>query len=77
MLSFHEWLQTRCQEPCQADRLATLIAPAGAAGVSLDGLRRLLGISPEVLEDLLRAMVAAGQVVMVRVGGRIVYRAAG
>jgi hypothetical protein len=45
--------------------------------VSLDGLRRLLGISPEVLEDLLRAMVAAGQVVMVRVGGRIVYRAAG
>jgi hypothetical protein len=27
------------------------------------------------LEDLLRAMATAGQVVMVRVGGRILYRA--
>jgi hypothetical protein len=42
--------------------------------VSQDGLERALGLSGEVLEDLLRAMLAAGQVV-VKVGGQMVYRA--
>jgi hypothetical protein len=36
-----------------------------------------LGVSEETLENLLRGLMAAGQVVMVSVGGRIVYRMAG
>jgi hypothetical protein len=66
MRSFHDWLVTRAQEPAQA----------GAAGIALDRLCRLLVISPEVFEDLLRALVTAGQVTVVSVGGRRVYRAA-
>lgn len=51
--SFREWLRS-AQEAPQADRLATVIAQAGAAGVSLDRLRRVVGLSPKVLHDRLR-----------------------
>jgi hypothetical protein len=43
--------------------------------VSREGLEKALGISPEALEDLLRALVTAGQVRVLKVGGRRVYRA--
>ena len=46
-----------------------------------DGGRRramfVLQLPPETLDDLLRALTATGQVVMLKVGGRTVYRAAG
>ena len=38
---------------------------------------RSLGLPSEPFEDLLRALTATGQVVMLKVGGRTVYRAAG
>ena len=68
---------TRSQEPSQVDRLATLIAQAGAAGVSLDRLRTLCGLSPETLADVLKGLTATGQVVMLKVNGELRYRAAG
>ena len=55
-------------------QLALAIARAGAAGggVSRDGFRRVCGLSPNVPEDLLRALVATGQVEMVlTVGGQM------
>jgi hypothetical protein len=73
-LSFHEWLGNRAQEAPQADNLATLIASAGAAGVSLDRLRTLCGLLPETLQDILRSLVATGQVVVLKVNGQMVYR---
>ena len=76
-MSFHDWLATRAQEPSQVDRLATLIAQAGAAGVSLDRLRRLCGLYPETLADVLRGLTATGQVQVVKVGGELRYRVAG
>jgi hypothetical protein len=36
----------------------------------------VLQLPPETLDDLLRALTATGQVVMLKVGGRTVYRAA-
>jgi predicted transcriptional regulator len=77
MQPFPDWLANRSQEAPQADRLATLIAQAGPAGVSVDRLRRLCGLPPETLADVLRALTATGQVEMVKVGGKIVYRARG
>ena len=59
-----------------AERLATLVARS-AAGVSKDRLARTLGLPPEILDELLRALTATGQVVMLKVGGRTVYKAAG
>jgi hypothetical protein len=53
------------------------IARSGAAGISRDDLARVLRLCPERLEDLLRGLVVAGQVVVVSVGGRIVYRMVG
>jgi predicted transcriptional regulator len=75
--SFPDWLANRAQEPSQADRLATVIAQAGAAGVPLDRLRRLVGLSPEVLGDILKSLVATGQVTVLKTSGQMVYRVAG
>lgn len=74
MHSFHDWLATRSQEPPQADRLATVITSAGAAGASLADLRRLLNLSSETLQDVLRGLVASGQVEVVKVNGQMVCR---
>jgi predicted ArsR family transcriptional regulator len=73
--SFQEWLKNRPEEAPAAEKLATLIAGAGAAGISRDGLARALGLPPETLEDLLRALTATGQVEVVQVKGQKTYRA--
>ena len=76
MQSFHDWLGNRDREAAAAERLATLVARSGA-GISRDDLARTLRLPPQILDDLLRALTATGQVVMLKVGGRTVYRAAG
>ncbi len=63
------------QEAPGAMKLALLIAQSGAAGISRDGLRKLVRLSPDTLEDLLMALVAAGQVVVLIRNGQRVYRA--
>ena len=65
------------QQVPDAGSLALLIARSGAAGVSRDDLRRLAGIHPDTLDDLLRGLVASGQVVVLKRNGQLVYRAAG
>jgi hypothetical protein len=78
MPSFRLWLEDhRPQQVPDAVALALAIARSGAAGVSREQIGKALGVPSETLEPLLRAMVMAGQVVMVKVGGKIVYRAAG
>jgi hypothetical protein len=72
--SFREWLKNRDQEAPAAESLATLIAQSGAVGISLDHLRRIVRISPESLDDLLRALVSSGQVTILKVNGQRVYR---
>jgi predicted transcriptional regulator len=42
--------------------------------VSLDQLRKVIGSSRETVESMLRALVRARQVVVVKVGGELVYR---
>ncbi len=73
---FHDWLGNRDQDAVAAERLATLVARSAAA-VSRDRLARTLGLPPEILDELLRALTATGQVVMLKVGGRTVYRTVG
>jgi hypothetical protein len=67
--SFTRWLEQRPPEVPDIGTLALTIARAGQAGVSLEQLRKVVRASPETLENLLRALVTAGQVVVVRVGG--------
>jgi len=74
--SYREWLRNRAREAPAAGILPMLIARSGA-GVSRDDLARALRLPPETLDDLLRALAATGQVVMLKVGRRTVYRAAG
>jgi predicted ArsR family transcriptional regulator len=73
--SFHEWLARRPDEAPAAENVATLIARSGTTGISRDDLARALRIPPETLKDLLRALVATGQVQMVKVNGQLTYRA--
>jgi len=44
--------------------------------VAVDRLCRLCGLSPETLADVVEALVGTGQVVVRKVGGQMVYRAA-
>jgi hypothetical protein len=60
--SFHDWLNNRPDEAPAAEKLATLIAGAGAAGISHDRLRRLVRLPPETLQDILRSLAETGQV---------------
>jgi sulfur carrier protein ThiS len=76
MPPFRAWLENRSQEAPAAESLATLIAGAGNGGISRDDLARALNLPPETLEDILRALTATGQVVMLKVNGEMVYRAA-
>jgi hypothetical protein len=74
--SFRNWLKSPDEAPA-AEGLAIQIARAGTAGISSEDLGRAVGVPAETLADLLRALITAGQVVMIRVGGRLRYRAAG
>jgi sulfur carrier protein ThiS len=74
-VSFHDWLNHEREIP-DATQLAMTIAQSGAAGISREDLERVLQLSPETLDDVLRGLITAGQVVVVSVGGRIVYRSA-
>jgi len=52
-----------------------LIAQAGAVGVSLCRLKKVVRLSPECLDDVLRGLLASKQVVLLKVNGARVYRA--
>jgi hypothetical protein len=73
-ISFRAWLEHRVEEVPDSANLALSISQSGA-GISLDQLRRVAGIRPEVLDELLQALITAGQVVALNVGGERVYRA--
>jgi hypothetical protein len=76
--SFHAWLEHRPQQVPDSTTLAILIARAGAAGgISFHDLRRQSRLLPDVLQSLLAALTAAGQVMVVSVGGQLRYRAVG
>ena len=66
----------RSQEAPAADRLATVIAQAGATACFWIGCEGWLGLPPQTLADVLKALVATGQVRVVKVGGELRYRAA-
>ena len=71
--SFHAWLEHRPEEVPDAGELALTIAQSGTAGVSRDDLARVLQVSPETLEPMLRALVMSRQVVVVKVNGQMRY----
>ena len=75
--SFRLWLEHRREIVPDAGALALALARSGVAGMSRDNLRRLAGIPPDTLDDLLRAMLASGQVVVLKRDGQLVYRMAG
>ncbi len=76
MRSFWQWLEHVADEPSAADNVASLIAQAGAVGVSLDCLRKVVRLSPESLGEVLKGLLASKQVVLQKVNGARVYRAA-
>jgi CRP-like cAMP-binding protein len=75
--TFRLWLDRRLQQVPDAGALALLIARSGAAGVSRKGLSGALGVPEETVENLLRGLVASGQVTVLQRNGQLVYRAAG
>jgi len=76
MQTFWQWLEHVADDLSAAETLPTLIAQAGAVGVSLDRLRKVVRLSPESLQDVLKGLLASKQVVLLKVNGARVYRAA-
>jgi hypothetical protein len=77
MPSFHAWLGHRPDEVPDSTTFALAIARSGAAGISPSDLQRQSRLLPDVLQSLLAALTAAGQVTVVSVGGQLRYRAVG
>jgi len=75
-ISFHDWLEHRPEEVPDATTIALMIARSGTAGVSREGLEKVARISPDTLDELLRALMATGQVRILKVNGQIVFKAA-
>jgi hypothetical protein len=76
MRSFGQWLEHVADDPSAADTVATMIAQAGAVGVSVRCLRKVVRLSPETLDDVLKGLLASRQVVLLKVNGARVYRTA-
>jgi hypothetical protein len=74
-ISFRDWLERRPVEVPDSTTIALVIARS-AAGVSREELEKVARISPDALDELLRALLSAGQVVVVQVNGQRVFRAA-
>lgn len=72
---FSDWLEARTQRPQipETTRLLHLIAQAGAAGIRRRDLGRAITLDRDVLDDILAAMVAAGQIEVAEVGGERGY----
>lgn len=73
--SFLAWLETRAHrsELPEATRLSQLLAKAGATGIRRCDLGKAITLDRDVLDDLLAAMMAAGQAEVAEVGGERVY----
>jgi hypothetical protein len=52
-----------------------MIAQAGAVGISLQCLKKVVRLSPETLDEVLKGLLASRQVVLLSVNGARVYRA--
>ncbi len=75
MRSFWHWLEHVTDDPSAADSVANLIAQAGAVGVSLPCLKKVVRLSPESLDEVLKGLLASKQVMLLTVDGARVYRA--
>jgi DNA-binding transcriptional ArsR family regulator len=75
MQTFMQWLESReTESPIpETTRLTRLLAAAGEGGVTLRDLRRAIKLDRDLLDQLLSAMVATGQVTVGEVDGEPVY----
>jgi hypothetical protein len=75
MRTFSQWLEHAADDPSAAGDVATLIAQAGAVGVSVQCLRKIVRLSPGSLDEVLKGLLASKQAVLLKVNGARVYRA--
>jgi len=68
--SFHVWLEHRLEEVPDSANLALVIARSG--GISRDDLSKIVQI-PRHPRNLLRALITAGQVMVLKVNGQMVF----
>jgi hypothetical protein len=76
MRSFWRWLEHVADDPSATADVATLIAQAGAVGISVRCLRKVVRLSPGSLDEVLKGLLASRQVVLLKINGARVYRTA-
>lgn len=72
-MDFTTWLLRKQNLLSQPDRLVALIRAAGANGIAEGELRSQVDLPMELVNDLLRALVSAGQVGVAERGGKRFY----
>jgi hypothetical protein len=77
LLTFTEWLRHRPAKPVEvpeATRALQIIAAAGPGGVTRHQLRGAIRLPPKVLDQLLAALLQAGQISLSWQGDGYVFR---
>ena len=74
-MDFTSWILKRQNLIPQADRLTLLINSAGAAGIAEPELRGRVDLPKKIVDDLLQALIQAGQVAVFERGGKRVFAA--
>ena len=70
------WLEQAADDPSAAGNAATMTCRQGRLGISVECLRKVVRLSPESLDEVLKGLLASKQAVLLKVNGARVYRAA-
>ena len=76
MRTFLQWLEHVADYPSAAGNVATLIAQARAVGISVRCLRKIVRLTSESLDEVLKGLLASRHVLLLKVNGARVYRVA-
>jgi hypothetical protein len=72
-MTFQNWLEQRRKEIPKADQVLLLLQSAGSSGVPENALRSHVELPRSLMDDLLNALVSAGQVVVKIKDGKRVF----
>jgi hypothetical protein len=71
--SFSKWLKKHQRILPPADKIQALISDAGTAGISERRLRSMVDLPQKLFDQMLSALVTAGQIRAVNRNGEVVY----
>jgi hypothetical protein len=72
-MDFQTWVKGRMKLPSESDEVVALIRRAGPRGISFSQLWDQVKFPTQLLDDLLKELLAAGQISRVGTNGKTVF----